>query len=268
LKKSLKSSFFNAARPLVFGHRGSAGDMPENTIPSFDKALQDGADVLETDIHLTKDGKVVACHDSLLEGTTNGAGRIEDHTLAELKQLDAAYNFSRDGGKTFPLRGHGITIPTLDELFMRYKGVKFNIDMKTKDPALVKKVSEMIDNYGRADLTIMASFNHASIKGLRKLQGDVLTCASNREVMTFLLASKLGISAYKEPLSFEVPVKEKGINVVTKKFIKHAHAKGHFVVPWTVNDPKEMEALLKMGVDGIITDFPKLAADVVRKFKP
>lgn len=267
MKKSLKSSFFNATRPLVFGHRGSAGDMPENTLPSFDKALADSADVLETDIHLTKDGQIVVFHDDFLDGTTNGSGRIENHTLAELKKLDAAYKFSRDGGKTFPFRGQGITIPTLDEIFTRYKGVKFNIDMKTKNPALVKKVSEKIDEYGRADLTIMGSFNHASIKGLRKLQGDVLTCASNREVITSLLTSKVGLSPYQEPLAFEVPVKEKGLNIVTKKFVTHAHANGHFVVPWTINDPKEMEALLKMGVDGIITDFPKVAADVIRKFK-
>lgn len=253
---------------MVFGHRGSAGDMPENTIPSFDKALQDGADVLETDVHLTKDGEIVVFHDDFLDGTTNGTGRIEDHTLAELKKLDAAYNFSRDDGKTFPYRGQGVTIPTLEEIFTRYPGIKFNIDMKTKGSALVQKVSDMLDRHKRQRLTIIGSFNQASIKQLRKLQPDVLTCASNREAIAFVLASKLHLPLSKSPLSFEVPVREKGIRIVTGKFVKHAHKNGHFVVPWTINDPKEMEALLKMGVDGIITDHPRLAADVIRKFKP
>lgn len=267
-KRSLKDSFFDAGRPMVFGHRGAAGDMPENTFPSFDRALKDGADVLETDVHLTKDGEVVVFHDDMLDGTTDGKGRIEDHTLAELKALDAAYHFTRDGGKTHPYRGKGVVIPTLDEVFERYPDVKFNVDMKSKSLDLVQKVSDLLDKHNRTHLTIMGSFNKASIKKLRDLQPDMLTCASDREAKTFLLAEKLRLPSSKTNLAFEVPVKTKGVNVVTEHFIKQARKKGNVVVPWTINDPKEMKKLLKMGVDGIITDHPKLAADVIRKHKP
>lgn len=264
-----KSAFFNnVAGPLVFGHRGSGGDMPENTIPSFDKALCDGATVLETDLHLTKDGHIVLMHDENLARCTNGTGDIKDHTLAELKALDAAYNFSLDGGQTFPYRGQGITIPTLEEVFTRYPGVRFNMDMKSKDLAITTKVAAMIKQHNRADITIMGSFSHVTLEAFRKAAKDigiaVLTCASNVEIGAFVISPKTDLG---HPVALETPVQKAKVKILSEAFVKAAHAHGHVVVPWTINDPAEMDRLLRMGVDGIITDFPARAAEALRRFK-
>ena len=269
--QTLKSAFFNSARPLVFGHKGSASDRPENTLSSFDKALKDDADVLETDLRLTKDGEIVLMHDAFLERVTNGTGNVRDYTLAQLKELDAAYQFSQDDGKTFPLRGQGHTIPTLEEAFQRYPGIKMNIDMKSRNPALAQKVADLLVKYDRADITIAGSFHHKNVRRLRRhMKGhgvNVQTCASDFETKAAVVAAKLHIPGHTSPLlALEVPVSHGSIQVITKEFIKHAHANGRYVVPWTINDPKEMESLLKMGVDGIITDNPKLAAKVIDKF--
>lgn len=268
MTEPLKSSFFSAATPLVFGHRGTAGDRPENTLPSFDKALADGADVLETDLHITKDGHIVLMHDENLARCTNGSGDIKDHTLAELKQLDAAYNFSTDGGQTFPYRGQGITIPTLEEVFDRYPGVRFNMDLKSPDPALGRKVADLLKSRGRDGITIIGSFDHVTIEAFRKyskeLGMDVLTCASNVEIGAVVFSNKTRLG---RTVALETPVKKSRVTILSEAFVKAAHAQGHVVVPWTINDPQEMKKLLDMGVDGIITDFPKRAAEIIRQRK-
>lgn len=107
-------------QPLVFAHQGGENLWPSNTMFAFDQAAALGVDVLDTDMHMTQDGILVLMHDETVDRTTNGAGAIRDLTLAQIRQLDAGYNFSTDGGQTFPYRGQGLTVPTLAELFQRY----------------------------------------------------------------------------------------------------------------------------------------------------
>ena len=116
----------------LIAHRGFSGLAPENTIPAFRSAVEMDIDVIETDIHITKDGRLVIWHDPTLERNTDGKGRIEDHTISELRQFDAGYTFSADGGKTFPFRGKGVRICTLDEALEECPDERFNIDLKTK----------------------------------------------------------------------------------------------------------------------------------------
>ena len=101
------SNFFTGPTPRLFAHRGASGEAPENTMPAFQRAAALGIVYMELDVHLTHDGHVVVFHDDTLERTTNGHGQVKDHTLAELQQLDAGYNFSPDDGRTFPFRGQG-----------------------------------------------------------------------------------------------------------------------------------------------------------------
>jgi glycerophosphoryl diester phosphodiesterase len=269
-KQTIKEIFFNTSRPLVFGHKGCGGDVPENTIMSFDKGVKDGADVLEMDLRMTKDGTIVISHDAFLEGQTNGKGWIRDLTLAELKKLDAGYKFSPDDGKTFPFRGAGCAIPTLEEVFQRYPGIRMNIDLKSRNPLMAKKVVDLLIKYNRADITITGSFWHNNVARLRqemKTRGvHDITCASSDEVTDDIMAANANVPPIKSPLIvFEVPVELGDVKVITPEFIKRAHDKGRVVIPWTINDEKEMEQLFKMGVDGIVTDKPALAKKVIEK---
>jgi glycerophosphoryl diester phosphodiesterase len=267
-KKSPRAAFFEAGRPLVFGHRGARGEMPENTLPSFDRALEDGADVLETDVRLTKDGVVVLSHDEHVKRMTDGKGRVGDYTLAELKQLDAGFRFTRDGGETFPHRGTGVTIPTLEEFFQRYPGVRVNLDLKSEDPALAEKTAALIKKYDRAGITMAGSFHQSSAKRVRRLVKGMPSYASQKETKTALIAAKLRLPFFKKSVqALEVPLQHGKIKIITPQFVRHAHKGGRFVAAWTVNDPRKMKQLLEMGVDGIITDYPARAAKAVRQFR-
>lgn len=269
-KKAIKDAFFDASYPLVFGHKG-CGDVPENTLLSFDKGLKDGADVLEMDLRMTKDGVIVVMHDAFLEGQTNGTGWVRDLALAELKKLDAGHKFSPDDGKTFPFRGKGCTVPTLEEVFQRYPGIKMNIDLKTRNPLMAGKVADLLIKYNRADITITGSFWHNNVRRLReeleRRSLNDITCASADEVKDDIMAANVNVPPLKSPLAvFQVPIKEGNTQVITEEFVKRAHANGRYVTPWTINDAKEMEDLLKLGVDGIVTDKPALAREVIKKF--
>ena len=118
---------FLSPMPRVVAHRGDSKYYPENTIPAFISAREIGVDVIETDVHLTRDGKIVIWHDPTLERNTNGKGTIESHTLSELKALDAGYTFTEDGGKTYPFRGKGVQLATLDEALKALPDTRFNI---------------------------------------------------------------------------------------------------------------------------------------------
>src|SRR5215208_3873072 len=111
--------YSDISRPLVIAHQGGDGIWPGDTMYAFEKAVEIGADVLEMDAHITKDRQIVLMHDEEVDRTTDGTGLIEDLTLAELKELDAAYRWSNDDDKTFPYRGKGIQVPALEELFER-----------------------------------------------------------------------------------------------------------------------------------------------------
>src|SRR5512139_2954475 len=117
-------------RPLLIAHQGGDGIRPGDTMVAFEHAVQIGADVLEMDAHMTRDGKIVLMHDERVDRTTDGTGLIEDLTLAELKQLDAAYQWSNDDGRTFPYRGQGIQVPTLRELFEKFPEMRYVIVIK------------------------------------------------------------------------------------------------------------------------------------------
>src|ERR1700752_3879311 len=108
------NALLDTAAQLVIAHRGNSAFFPENTLESFDQAVAIGADALEFDVRLSRDGRAVVIHDATLERTTNGAGEVAALTVDELQRLDAGYRFTHDGGRTFPFRGRGLTIPTLE----------------------------------------------------------------------------------------------------------------------------------------------------------
>ena len=155
-------------RPLVMAHQGGNGLWPDNTLYAFERAAAMGVDVLEMDLHSTADGVLVVMHDDTVDRTTDGSGPIQSLTLEEIKALDAGYRWSADEGQTFPFRGQGITVPTLEEVFAAFPDVALNIEIKQAEPSLVEPFCQLIRAYGMGERVLVASFHQESIKACRQ----------------------------------------------------------------------------------------------------
>src|SRR5215213_3619479 len=143
--------------PVNFAHRGGAGIAPENTLEAFREGLRVGAGVLELDVHTTADGHIVVMHDPAVDRTTQGTGPVREMTLAELKRLDAGYRFTRDEGGTFPHRGEGIRIPTLEEVYDEFTEVPINVEIKGERPGIEEVVWRIIASAGAEERTLVVS---------------------------------------------------------------------------------------------------------------
>ena len=265
-----KNYYKNVSTPLVIAHQGGDGVWPGDTMYAFEKAVGIGADVLEMDAHITKDSQIVLMHDEEVERTTDGTGLIEDLTLAELKQLDAAYDWSSDGGKTFPYRGQGIQVPTLDELFQKFPQMRYVIEIKLTQNPIEKPLCDLIRRNNMQDKIMVASFHDVAMQNFRETCPEVATSASRTEVRNFVLVGKAFLSAFVAPQyqSIQPPYDPKeslNISIMTERFIREAHAKNIKVEPWTVNDPELMRHYIEWGVDGIITDRPDLMIKVLEE---
>jgi glycerophosphoryl diester phosphodiesterase len=197
-------------------------------------------------------------HDSSVERTTDGRGRVGDLRLAELKRLDAGFGFTTDGGNTFPFRGRGLKIPTLEEIFTALPEMTFNIEPKQRDPETVSVLCTLIRGRKMTERTIVGSFDQATIDDFRRQCPEVATAASLAEVSKFLALSKTGlVDSYSPPMQvLQVPQTFAGLHIITKEFVTNAHSRNLQVHVWTVNDESEMQSLIDSGVDGIMTDYP------------
>jgi glycerophosphoryl diester phosphodiesterase len=254
-------------RPLVMAHRGGAGLWPENTMYGFERAVDLGVDVLETEVHSTADNFLVLMHDSTVDRTTNGSGPISTFTLEELKTLDAGYNWSPDGGQTFPFRGSGITVPTLEELFTVLPNVRMNIDIKQEKPSLVESLCKTIRTFDMVDKVMVASFSSRVLKAFRRRCPEVTTSAGTGEVAMFFVMNLVFLGAVYRPAcqAFQVPEYSSGLRVLTKRFVKTAHGRNLAVHAWTINETTDMQRLLALGVDGVITDYPDRLITLLRE---
>ena len=254
-------------RPLVVAHRGGAGLWPENTMYGFERAVDLGVDVLETEIHSTADNILVLMHDSTVDRTTNGSGPISALTLEELKTLDAGYNWTSDGGQTFPFRGSGITVPTLGELFTALPDMRINIDIKQEKPSLVASLCKTIRTFDRVERVMVASFSSKVLKAFRRGCPEVTTSAGTGEVALFFVVNLVFLGALYRPAcqAFQVPEYSGGLRVLTKRFVNTAHRLNLAVHAWTINETTDMQRLLALGVDGIITDYPDRLISLLRE---
>lgn len=253
--------------PLVIGHADDTGDglWPGSTMPFLEGSAEIGVDMLEMDINMTKDGRIILMHDTTVDRTTNGSGRISDLTLAEIQALEVAYNWSQDDGQTFPYRGQGLTVPTLDEVFERFPGYPMVIEIKQSDPIMVDPFCNLIREYNMTEKVMVASFDDGTIKAFRRLCPEVATAPGGDEVRNFVLLNFIFLSESINPNYevFQVPVESGGITVITERFIKSAHNRNIQVQVWTINDPAEMERLIDLGVDGIMTDRPDVLLEML-----
>lgn len=259
-----KENFFELIEaPVNIAHRGASGDYPENTMLAFEKALEQGADVLEFDVWLTKDNKVVVIHDEKVDRTTDGEGKVRDFVLQEVQNLDAAYNFKPEDN--YPFRGKNIKIPTLREVLTEYQEKPIVIEVKKPGKHMATQVAEVITEADAVERVLLASTDSQTIKELRNLLPEVSTAACHGEVTQFYFLSKTGIAGFLE-FDFDallIPTYYKGLPVITKPFRAAAQAKGIPIHVWTINETEKMKELLDIGVHGILTDFPCKLKEVI-----
>jgi len=247
-----------AGRPLVIAHRGGAGLWPENTLHAFERAAELGADVIETDVRATADGELVLFHDETVNRTTDGAGRVRQLTLFELKRLDAGYRWSPDGGQSFPQRGRGLTVPTLREVFTALPSMRFNIEPKQTEPSIAAPLCRLIREQGMTTRVMVAAFRSAAVEQFRRECPEVATSAGTAEVAGFLTLQRTGLAGSYGPAmqALQVPERAGALHVLSAEFVAAAHARNLRVHAWTVNNEDDMRRLLALGVDGVMTDYP------------
>lgn len=253
--------------PIVIAHRGGAGLRPENTMLAFSNAVTLGVDLLELDVHRTTDDQLVIIHDDTLERTTNGTGNVNEKTLSELQQLDAGYSWSADDGKTFPYRGQGVIIPTLEELFTAYPTMAMNIEIKGSNPEIAEELCQMIRQHHKENSVLVASFNKKPLDNFRQICPEIATTAAEDEVRSFFYLFLVRLSyLYKNDrmLALQLPEEGGGFKLLTKELINAAHERGIRVDAWTINESADIERLLPLGLDGIITDYPDRALKIIK----
>jgi glycerophosphoryl diester phosphodiesterase len=254
--------------PVNLAHRGASDMAPENTIEAFRLAVEAGAGGLELDVHMTRDGHIVVIHDATVDRTTSGSGAVSEMTLHELRKLDAGHNFRPDGGPTRPYRGRGVRVPTLGEVLEEYPGVAVNIDIKAGTPGIEETVFGVLREANALRRAIVVSTPHATVKRFRKVSGGhVSTGGSKWEIGLFYVLSRLRLERLVRPAydALQVPLRHRGILVVTPRFVRAAHARGVRVDAWTINQADEMRRLLDLGVNVIMTDRPGTLAEVLDK---
>ncbi len=211
-------------------------------------------------------------HDDTLERTTNGRGRVDACTLAELRSLDAGYRFSCDGGATYLFRGSGHHIATLEEVFSQFPAARINIELKSLHRDLIEGVVEWVARFRRSELTLLTAADDAVMATLRahvaKRGVDVALGASTGEVAAFIASALANRLPPPGVMALQVPVYFAGKPLISQRFIEHAHRHDIEVHAWTVNDVGQMGNLLEQGVDGIVTDFPERLAQVIARHRP
>ena len=238
----------------IWAHRGASGwdrqYAPENTMPAFRKAVEMGADGIELDVQLTKDGEIVICHDERIDRTSRGKGWLRDFTLVELKRIDF--------GKPHVEYGF-VEIPTLREFleFAKPTDLKVNIELKTGVvyyDGLEEKTARMVREFGMEERVIYSSFNHYSLQKLKTVIPSVQIGLLMEEDFVRVPedAKRLGACAVHPPE-----------HIVTKEYVENSHAHGIKVHTWTVDNPTRMRQMVEMGVDAFITDCPDSGRRVV-----
>ena len=240
---------------LIWAHRGASGYAPENTMIAFEMAADMRADGIELDIQLTKDGEIIVLHDETIDRTSNGKGWVKDYTLEELRRLDFSYK------KKYPNAGP-MQIPTMREVFelVRPTDMRINIELKTGVvfyPEIEKMILDMTAAYGMQDRVIYSSFNHYSIKRIHGMEPKAMTglLYSDGFIDMPFYARDLGVSAQHPALS----------NLQYPDYMENCRAAGLLVNTWTVNKEEHIRRCLKLGVDGIITNYPDRVRMIMRE---
>ena len=250
--------------PIAFAHRGGAGEAPENTLAAFEIARTLGYRYLETDVHLTRDGVLVAFHDDRLDRVTDRSGAIAELGIAEVEAADAGHAFSPDGGRTFPFRGCGIRVPRLEEILARWPDARVNIDPKSD--GCVGALAAVLDRLGAWERVCIGSFSDGRLRRIRALgRGRACTSMGPHAVALARLTTASALMRRLGADCIQVPISRGRVPIVTERFVAAAHTAGLPVHVWTINEETAINELLDLGVDGIMSDRLRLFRDVLAR---
>lgn len=235
--------YLDHSRPIAVAHRGGDQSAVENTMPAFEHAVSLGFDYLETDVHVSSDGVLVAFHDADLERITGRPGSIADRTWDELRAIDLG----------------GASIPRLDDLLATFPDAKFNIDPKTDDA--VQPLGDTIEAHNAIDRVGIGAFDDARITALQERFGPELCTSPGPMELLAYLANPTG-SAFETHGCLQIPPSFGGFEL-SAELLQSAHSLGLQVHVWTINEEAEMRRLLDLGVDAVMTDRVALLKDVL-----
>ena len=265
-RRGLDHPYLALPPPWLVAHRGGSLLAPENTLPAFEQAEALGADVIETDVRLSRDGVVMVFHDADTARITGRPGTIEGRTRAELEGLDAAFGFSLDGGRTFPWRGRSVRIPVLADVLARFPRMRFNVEAKGREAALAEALARVLEAAGREDSVAVGAADGRQARRLARLLPRYARYPSTPAAMLHFLASRWRWLAFLGPAGHDLaalPVRWHGIPVATPRLIRYFHGRRMAVQFWTVDDEAGMRRLLALGADGIMSDRPDLLKRVL-----
>lgn len=248
--------------PLLFAHRGASRELPENTLPSFRLAVELGASFVETDAHMTRDGRLVLSHDETGARMAGVADRISDCTLAQIKRWDAGKKFLDAQGKR-PFEGKGYEVPTLEEALAEFPETRFNIDIKDNDLHAADTMLRLLEREGASQRVRLASFHTRVIRHVRGRGYPGGTSLGFWEGVWLALGGRPRLH-FPAGTAAQIPCKMGPIRSDTPAFLARCRRLGLAVHYWTINDPDEARRLLALGADGIMTDDPRAILPVMR----
>ncbi|WP_298773539.1 glycerophosphodiester phosphodiesterase [uncultured Shewanella sp.] len=252
---------FNEVEREVLAHRGASGDYPQSTSLAFQMALEQGADILEMDVHLSLDGHVIVNHDKDFSQTTDSDNKVADLTLADIKALDAGYRFSKDGGETYPFRATGLEVLTLEEVIAYFPVKKLSIEMKVNDEQLADSLWAILDRNGLHHQATVASQYTKALNHFRAVSNNsIQTSASITELTGLSLAWAAGLGGIY-PAKFtlaQIPYA-----MISRPFLSFLQNKGITSHVWTVNEIDKIERAFDLGAKGVIGDYPDRIVQVL-----
>ena len=246
-------------RTLVWAHRGASAYAPENTNAAFALAAEMHADGIELDVHLTKDGVPLVCHNDTVNGTSDGNGRIKDLTLAEIKKFNFAYRYE---DTRFTDKYGFVPAPTLEEVYelLAPTGLTVNVELKSDEEELLRLCDEAANKHNMKGKIMYSSFNHRALMRIHKYDPTVMTAPlyAQRILFPWVYANLLGAMAIHPDWGqvFDIP-----------EMIHECHIRGIRVNPWTVDSEDAMRRLIEAGADALITDVPDVALKVVESYQ-
>jgi len=224
----------------IYAHRGASAELPENTLAAFRRALALGADAIETDAHLTRDGHVVLSHDPTGARMAGVSRAIADCTLEELSSWNV---------------GHGLRMPTLAEALVEFPDTSFNVDVKVRTPQMIAAVMEVIACKKAQQRVLLASFDSGALRAIRAAGYSGQTGMGRTEIARLALTPRLLLGGLPvKGHRAQVPVAAFGIELASRGFIERCHAKKIAVDFWTIDDPIQARELVELGADGIVTN--------------